>query len=371
MLTDDFDFHLPAGRIAQEAVEPRDASRLFVRSGGQDQHLQVKDLPLALAEGDLIVVNNTRVLPARVRARRATGGAVEVLFLEPSALESAALGEADGGASRGANQPWRALVKPAKKLKPGEVLVCDGHPSILLRMLDRPDPAGLWELRLEGSPGTPFDGLAVEELLAEVGVMPLPPYIERTATAYDAERYQTIYAGEPGAVAAPTAGLHFTEGVFASLAERGVERAEVTLHVGAGTFLPVTASSIDDHKMHSERYSLPPETAEAIRQCRERGGRVIPIGTTSARVLESCALDEEVAGRALVRAGSGVTDIFLHPGRPPRVCDGLFTNFHLPKSTLLMLVAAFMGKDEVLALYARAIAQDYRFYSYGDAMLVL
>lgn len=367
MLTDDFDFQLPAGRIAQEAVEPRDAARLLVRSGGVDQDLQVKDLPTVLRNGDLIVVNNTRVLPARVLAHRATGGAVEVLFLEPSSLESAVL----GAAGPGHGQPWRALVKPAKKLKPGELLTCDENHGIHVRMLDRPDPEGLWELRLEGASGTPFEGRSVEELLPEVGAMPLPPYIERMATAYDAERYQTIYAGEPGAVAAPTAGLHFTEDVFAGLAERGVERAEVTLHVGAGTFLPVTASSIGDHKMHSERYSLLAETAEAIRRCRERGGRVIPIGTTSARVLESCASEEEVGGRALVGAGSGVTDIFLHPGRPPRVCDGLFTNFHLPKSTLLMLVAAFMGTDEVLALYRRAISKGYRFYSYGDAMLVL
>ncbi len=364
MLTDEFDFHLPAERIAQEAVWPRDAARLFFHTGGRDRHLHVRDLASLLAPGDLIVVNNTKVLPARVRAHRATGGAVEALFLEPAVLGGAP-GE-DGGSG-----PWRALVKPAKKLKPGEVLECDGNPEVLLRMLRRPDAAGPWELQIGGRPGTRFEGLGVEALLGEVGAMPLPPYIERAATDEDAERYQTIYAAEPGAVAAPTAGLHFTEEVFAGLSERGVERAEVTLHVGAGTFLPVTASSIDDHQMHSERFSLPGAAADAVRACRERGGRVIPIGTTAARVLESCAAEETVGGRALVNARSGVTDIFLHPGSPPRVCDGLFTNFHLPKSTLLMLVAAFMGKDEVLDLYQRAIDSEYRFYSYGDAMLLI
>jgi S-adenosylmethionine:tRNA ribosyltransferase-isomerase len=234
-------------------------------------------------------------------------------------------------------------------------------------MLERSSKDGTWAVTLEGADG---EVRPVEEWLARCGVMPLPPYIQRAARAEDAERYQTVYAAEPGAVAAPTAGLHFTEALLARLQERGVEVARVTLHVGAGTFLPVTAERLEDHDMHSERYELSEECERAVQRARAVGGRVIAVGTTSARVLESCRAGEE-AGAAGVRAGRGDTRIFLHPGHGPAVCDGLFTNFHLPKSTLVMLVASFIGTDATLAMYRAAIEAEYRFYSYGDATLLL
>lgn len=354
--TADFDFHLPPDLIAQVPAEPRDAARLLVAGGASGGvHGTVADLPVHLRRGDLLVVNDTKVLPARIHARRASGGRVEVLFLEPcpGAVEPA--GEPAGGT------PWRALVRPAKKLRPGEVLATDRE-GIRLRALERDADAGGWFVSLE-------DGLGAgtEELLEQVGTMPLPPYIERAAVAADRERYQTVYAREPGAVAAPTAGLHFTEELLARLEAAGIERATVTLHVGAGTFRPVTVERLEDHPMHEERFELPEATAAAVDACRARGGRVVAVGTTSARVLESCAAP---GGGGRVVAGRGATRIFLHPGNPPRVCDGLFTNFHLPCSTLIMLVAAFVGRERVLALYREAVDRRYRFYSYGDAMLV-
>ncbi len=356
MRTTDFDFELPVERIAQEPTEPRDAARLLVRDaadGGELRHGQVRDLPDFLRAGDLLVVNDTRVLPARVMGRRATGGQVEMLFLEPDA----AFAEERG---------WRAMVRPAKKLKPGERVECRG--GVIARMLERSSDDGTWTVTLEGADGALRP---MEEWLARCGVMPLPPYIQRAARAEDAERYQTVYASEPGAVAAPTAGLHFTDQLFKALGERGVDVARVTLHVGAGTFLPVTADRLQDHAMHSERYELSADCEQAVRRAREGGGRVIAVGTTSARVLESCRADDGEGAPAGVRAGRGDTRIFLHPGRGPAVCDGIFTNFHLPKSTLVMLVASFIGTDETLAMYRAAIEAEYRFYSYGDATLVL
>ncbi len=210
----------------------------------------------------------------------------------------------------------------------------------------------------------------MEELMAIAGALPLPPYIDRAATAADEERYQTVYARSPGAVAAPTAGLHLTDDLLAKLAAQGVRRATVTLHVGAGTFLPVMVDRVEEHRMHSERFELSADAAAEVRACRERGGRVIPVGTTSARVLESCAISDPAWGRDVVEARSGATDIFLRPGSGPRVCDGLFTNFHLPKSTLLMLVASFIGKEPMEQLYRTAMEREYRFYSYGDASLL-
>lgn len=355
MRTTDFDFDLPEERIAQEPVEPRDAARLLVREavdGGQLRHGQVSDLPDFLRPGDLLVVNDTRVLPARVLGRRSTGGQVELLFLQPDAAFEQERG-------------WRAMARPAKKLKPGERLECSA--GVVARMLERSSEDGTWAVTLEGADG---EVRPVEEWLARCGVMPLPPYIQRAARAEDAERYQTVFAAEPGAVAAPTAGLHFTEALLARLQERGVEVARVTLHVGAGTFLPVTAERLEDHDMHSERYELSEECERAVQRAREVGGRVIAVGTTSARVLESCRAGGG-SGAAGVRAGRGDTRIFLHPGHGPAVCDGLFTNFHLPKSTLVMLVASFIGTEETLAMYRAAIEAEYRFYSYGDATLVL
>jgi len=364
----DFEFELPTEAIATRPAEPRDAARLLVHDLGAEtdgqtvgadltRHRRVVDLPSELRPGDLLVVNDTRVLPARVHARRASGGRVELLFLEarPSADEPRA---------------WRALVKPARKLVPGERLAVegtdgratDGAQRVVVRALERDGDGAVWSVALEAE----GRDVPVEALLAEVGAVPLPPYITRAVEAADSERYQTLFARVPGAIAAPTAGLHFTPGLVAALAERGVERTTVTLHVGAGTFLPVTAERVEDHVMHDERYVLPAEACTAIARTKARGGRVIAVGTTSVRVLESCAR----ADGSLV-PGEGRTRLFLVPGAEFRVVDGLLTNFHLPGSTLLMLVAAFAGRERVLALYRAALAQGYRFYSYGDAMLLL
>ena len=261
------------------------------------------------------------------------------------------------------------MAKPARKLREGEALSCDA--GVEARLVRRDAGDGLWLVELRaGGERADLAAATVLELLEAAGTMPLPPYIERDATAEDGERYQTIYARAPGAVAAPTAGLHLTEELLDALTERGVELARVTLHVGAGTFLPVAADRVEDHRMHSERFEVSEKAAEAVRACRARGGRVVPIGTTSARVLEARAELDPAYERPVVRAGAGSTDIFLRPGHGPRVCDGLFTNFHLPKSTLVMLVAAFIGTEEVLSLYRTAVEERYRFYSYGDAMLL-
>ena len=354
MRTADFDFDLPEERIAQEPVHPRDAARLLVRGAdGALLHAQVRDLPHHLRAGDLLVVNDTRVLPARVLGRRATGGQVELLFLEPSPAHASEAG-------------WRAMARPAKKLRAGERVRCAG--GVTARMLERSAEDGTWAVTLEGAGER---GATVEELLGRCGAMPLPPYIQRAARADDEERYQTVYAARPGAVAAPTAGLHFTEQLFERLAEGGVEVARVTLHVGAGTFLPVTADEVEEHRMHSERYELTEDCAEAVHRTRDRGGRVIAVGTTSARVLESCAAESPGERRGTVAPSVGETSIFLRPGSGPAVCDGLLTNFHLPKSTLVMLVASFIGREETLEMYRAAVDAEYRFYSYGDATLVL
>jgi S-adenosylmethionine:tRNA ribosyltransferase-isomerase len=362
----DFEFELPPEAIATRPAEPRDAARLLVHTFGgaaggaaadETRHRRIMDLPTELQAGDLLVVNDTRVLPARVHTRRASGGRVELLFLEPrpSAAEPRA---------------WRALVKPARKLAPGERLAVEvpegraveGASRVVVRALEREGDGAVWSVALEAE----GRDVPVVALLAEVGAVPLPPYITRAVEAADSERYQTLFARVPGAVAAPTAGLHFTPRVVEALERRGIERTTVTLHVGAGTFLPVTAERVEDHVMHDERYVLSAAACDAVARTKARGGRVIAVGTTSVRVLESCAR----ADGSLV-PGEGRTRLFLVPGAEFRVVDGLLTNFHLPGSTLLMLVAAFAGRERVLALYHEALAEGYRFYSYGDAMLLL
>jgi S-adenosylmethionine:tRNA ribosyltransferase-isomerase len=349
--TSDFDFELPPECIAQEPIEPRDHARLFVHWMGADRsaHLQVRDLPELLQAGDLCVFNNTRVLPARLLGRRASGGQAELLLIEARAE----LG----------SRVWRAMARPAARFHPGERVPFEAG-QISVRMLQRVVQADgslgpCWDVEFESA--TP-----IEQLLEAHGRMPLPPYIARPQQAQDRERYQTVYAREAGAVAAPTAGLHFTPALLAALEARGIERTELTLHVGLGTFLPVQVEQVDQHRMHSERFALSASTAQAIRTTRQRGGRVIAIGTTSVRVLETCV---DAAGA--VEARSGSTDIFLYPGRRLRATDALLTNFHLPKSTLLMLVSAMAGRERVLRLYREAIAEGYRFYSYGDALLLL
>lgn len=355
MRTADFDYELPPERIAQEPVSPRDAARLLVHRLGADEtrHLRVRDLAELLAPGDLLVLNDTRVLAARLFVQRPSGARVELLFLEP-------VGEAGA---------WRAMARPARKLRAGEELRLEDGTLVLRavrRLVDeggRPGP----EWIVAPLPG----GCEIPELLERAGRVPLPPYIHRAddldpRDELDRERYQTVYAREPGAVAAPTAGLHLTEELLARLAERGVERATVTLHVGPGTFRPVETEHMEEHRMHAERFHLPEETCAAVARCRARGGRVVCVGTTTVRVLESRASED-----GALAPGSGSTDLFLLPGHRFRCVDALLTNFHLPRSTLLALVCAFGGTERVLALYREAVERGYRFYSYGDAMLLL
>jgi S-adenosylmethionine:tRNA ribosyltransferase-isomerase len=338
----DYDYALPPERIAQEPAEPRDAARLLVleRAGGARHHGHVRDLPAWLAPGDLLVRNATRVLPARLRGRKASGGAAEALLL----------GEAT--AARRA----RALVRAGGRLRVGQKLRFEGAGLALDAEIAAVAGDGTVELAFADGP-SPW----------ALGEAPLPPYIRRAAARpEDAERYQTVYARVPGAVAAPTAGLHFTEALFAALAARGVAVADVVLHVGPGTFRPLQPADLAAGCLHAERYELPPATAEAVARARAAGGRVVAVGTTSARVLETCARE---GGR--VEPGAGETELLLAPGSRFRAVDALLTNFHLPRSSLLLLVAAFAGRAPVLEAYADALARGYRFYSYGDAMLVL
>ena len=353
MKTSAFDYALPEERIAHEPVSPRDAARLLVHHIGADEtrHVRVRDLPDCLDPKDLLVVNDTRVRSARLLGRRRSGAAVELLLLERSAAGA-----------------WQALVQPAGRLKPGEEVELEGG-ALFARMLgrgrdesDRPLPE--WTLELFGANGE----VASEETIAEFGRVPLPPYIRRSgshARQRDQRDYQTIFARELGAAAAPTAGLHFTDELLARLDQAGIERATLTLHVGAGTFRPVTAQDTDEHRMHAEQFVLPQATAEAVARCRARGGRVVGVGTTSARVLESRASGDGV------QPGAGSTDLFITPGFRFGALDALLTNFHLPQSTLLMLVSALAGRERTLSLYQEAIEDGYRFYSYGDAMLLL
>lgn len=374
----DFDYELPEGSIAQRPVEPRDHARLLVydRAARSREHLRVRELASKLRRGDLLVVNETRVLAARLRGRRPGGGAVDLLLIERlnSSGARGASPDSFGDASLSCGPPgserWRALVKPAAKVRPGMELELEGG-AILAVAADRtrePDgsPGRGWWLDLRDGEER---GRSVGELLGEHGRMPLPPYIRRSADedpAGDRAHYQTLFAREPGAVAAPTAGLHFTEGLLAELESRGVERTAVTLHVGEGTFRSVECEDLREHRMHREWYECPESAVAAIRACRARGGRVIAVGTTSVRTLES-SLD----AKGELQASSGETNLFLTPGSRFQVVDGMLTNFHLPKSTLLMLVSAFAGRETVLDLYREAIAEGYRFFSYGDAMLLL
>lgn len=343
MLVSDFDFELPDAAIAQEAA-PRGESRLLVlAAGGAARHRRIADLPELLAPGDLLVVNDTRVIPARLFARREEspgggGGRVELLLVE-----------------RRESCEWECLVRPGRKALPGTRLRLGDtlRAEIVARLGD-----GRRHVRFSE---------AVEPHLERLGHVPLPPYIKRPDTPGDRERYQTVFASQPGAIAAPTAGLHFTPELLARLAAVGVERAAVTLHVGIGTFKPVTAELVHEHRMDEERWEVPAATAAAIAATRRRGGRVVAVGTTVVRTLESVA----AAHDGEIVAGAGRTALFITPGFRFRAVDALLTNFHLPRSTLLMLVCAFAGRERVLEAYREAIATGYRFYSYGDAMLVI
>lgn len=343
---DAFDYALPSERIAQAPAARRDDARLMHldRASGARTHHGVRDLPALLGAGDLLVVNATRVLPARLRGTKASGGAAEALVLGP--LEVAP----QEGRAR-----WRALVRCRGRLRPGLKLSLGG--------LD----AEIVALAADGEVELAFPSGADPYARGEP---PLPPYIRRTTPhAEDETRYQTVFAREPGSVAAPTAGLHFTPELLDALDDAGVERAEVVLHVGAGTFRPVTPDDLARGALHAEAFELPAATADAIARTRGRGGRVVAVGTTTARVLESRALPDRG-----VEPGRGETRLFLRPRddapSPFSVVDALLTNFHLPRSSLLLLVAAFAGRTRVLDAYAEAVREGYRFYSYGDAMLL-
>lgn len=356
----DYDFALPAGCIAQQPSEPRGASKLLVldRVGPSDasacRHASFDQLPDFLEPGDLLILNATRVQPARLRGRRESGGAVDALLLGPL-LETSPKPAPNAPESEHVGARFRALLKLSGRLRTG-IAMSFGPPGAALA-------AQIVALGERGEVVLEFERGADPY---SVGEPPLPPYIRRPQPLpLDRERYQTIYAREPGAIAAPTAGLHFSRPLFRRLEARGIETAEVVLHVGPGTFLPLDSKILREGRLHSERYQLGVATARAIARTRERRGRVIAVGTTSVRVLESCA-----CGEGQVAPGSGETDIFLRPGSTFSVVDGLVTNFHLPRSSLLLLVAAFAGRERILAAYHEAIARDYRFYSYGDAMLI-
>ncbi len=358
MKRSDFEYALPPECIAQQPLQPRDASKLLWldRATGRRRHCVFRELPALLQPGDLLVLNDTRVLPAKFSCRRRTGARLEGLFLH--AVDAAC---------------WEVLLKNAQRCRPGERLAfeAEGFGLELLGNLGR----GRWRVRpisLE-SP----DSSGPETMLRQVGVAPLPPYIRREDRRQDSEdlqRYQTVYARQPGAVAAPTAGLHFTETVLDRLADRGIERVAVTLHVGLGTFAPVTAENLREHDMHREGFFLSAASSATIRAARAAGRRVVAVGTTSVRVLEAAA--RQGGGELSPEGLAGSTDLFLYPPAAFDVVDALITNFHLPRSTLLMLVAAFCdpggtaGREMILDAYAYAIDHHYRFYSYGDAMLI-
>ncbi len=335
----DFDFELPPDLIAQHPAAERSASRLLDGRAEQPVDRVFRELPELLSRGDLLVFNNTKVIKARMYGAKASGGAVEALIerVLPGTLEV-----------------W-AHMRASKSPKPGSIVRFND--AFDAEVLGRCGPDnGLFHLRF---PSDPF------ALLDQHGHVPLPPYIEHADDADDVRRYQTVFAREPGAVAAPTAALHFDEALLTKLTERGVGTAHVTLHVGAGTFQPVRVEQLADHKMHSEWFQVSPETVEAIAQAKARGGKVVAVGTTTLRALESAARET-----GSLQAGARETDIFITPGFDFRIVDRLVTNFHLPKSTLMMLVSAFAGHDRIMALYRHAIAQRYRFFSYGDAMLL-
>ena len=356
-----YDYELPQERIAQTPLEPRDCSRLLVvESPTQHTHRIFRDLPTLLRPGDLLVLNNTRVIPARLYGRKSTGAPVEILLLEEQQKHC-----------------WLALVKPGRRLKPGAQIVFEPHPpgaespSSSLNSGETPPLPPLSATVLRRDEATSgrllqFDvppGASFEELLVQYGQVPLPPYITDTQSL--PEQYQTVYAQIPGAIAAPTAGLHFTPELLERCRQQGIKQASVTLHVGIGTFRPVEVEDITHHAMHGEWLAVPQATVELIQETKASGGRVIAVGTTVVRALEGAAAGGEL------QPFSGKTQLFIYPGYQWRVVDGLITNFHLPRSSLLMLVGALIGRQRLLDLYQDAIAHDYRFYSFGDAMLIL
>lgn len=341
MKVSDFDYYLPEELIAQHPTPVRDQSRLLVyhRESKKIEHKIFCQIKEYLMPGDCLVINDTKVIPARLYGvRKDTGAKIELLLLEKKDKDQ-----------------WQALVKPGKRVKIGSRLVF-GNGILKGQAID---------ILEDGSRIIEFDYEGIfEEILDQIGIMPLPPYIHEKLE--EKERYQTVYSKYAGSSAAPTAGLHFTKELLEEIEKMGVKIARITLHVGLGTFRPVKVEDIKEHKMHYETYNVSQEAADTINQCRKNGGRIIAVGTTSTRTLESVADD-----KGIIHPGSGKTDIFIYPGYTFKGIDGLITNFHLPKSTLIMLVAAFIGKDEVLNVYKKAVEERYRFFSFGDAMLII
>jgi len=340
MRLSDFDYHLPPELIAQEPLKNREESRLLVlhKDSGEIEHRRFTDLGKYLRSGDVLVSNNTKVIPARLYGRKAeTGGLVEVVLL-----------------TRLEGRTWEALVRPGKRVKPGTRLVFGDGEITALAVEKTPSGGRILEFQFAG---------VFEEILERLGQMPLPPYIHQELA--EPERYQTVYARTPGSAAAPTAGLHFTQSLLADLQAQGIEWVEILLHVGLGTFRPVKEEEITKHRMHSEYYEISWEAAASINKARQEGRRIIAVGTTSTRALESAYREGEV------QPGQGWTDIFIYPGYQFQVISGLVTNFHLPKSTLLMLVSALAGRENILRAYATAVEERYRFFSFGDAMLII
>ena len=344
----EFNFTLPEHLIAQTPIESRDKSRLMCvdKKSGELSHNHFYELPKILRPGDCLVLNDSRVIPARLLGQREAGGAAEVVLLR-EAVESAPVSPSI--------VRWECLTRPGKKTPPGTKLIF-GNGELTGTVTGTADGGNkIIEFNIDG---------IFMEVLERLGKMPLPPYIHEEL--HDAERYQTVYSKESGSAAAPTAGLHFTHELLDEVKANGIEVCYLTLHVGLGTFRPVKAEKIEDHEMHSESYTISKETADTINRTKKSGGRVVAVGTTSCRTLESIA-DEN----GLVTYGSGDTSIFIYPGYKFRCMDGLITNFHLPESTLIMLVSAFAGKDNILHAYETAIEKEYRFFSFGDAMLLI
>jgi len=343
-----YDYQLPESYIAQTPVTPRDHSRLLVVDSPTTHHHQrFYDLPQWLQAGDLLVVNNTKVIPARIYGHKTTGAAVEVLLLEETNPNC-----------------WLALVKPGKRLPIGAKIQFFPHqgkqkPILEATVMAKDEATGGRFLHFDRPTET-----SLISVLDDYGEIPFPPYV--TSRQAQPEQYQTVYAQEQGAIAAPTAGLHFTDELLATLAQKGIAQTEVTLHVGVGTFRPVEPETITDHQMHQEWINVPAATVEKIKATKAQGGRVIAVGTTVVRALEGA-----VAAQGSLNAFCGKTDLFIYPGYELQVVDGLITNFHLPRSSLLMLVSAFIGRQRLLSLYEDAIAHQYRFYSFGDAMLII
>jgi len=344
MLLKDFDYYLPKALIAQFPLEERDNSRLLVlnRETNEIEHKRFFHLIEHLKEGDILILNDTKVIPARLYGKKDTGGKVEVLLLSKV---------------NGADSRWNCLINAHKSVKPHQQIQFDGclKGEVVEKLND-----GSFALQF-------FSGDMFEELLEKVGTPPLPPYIKRNGTGNgnDRERYQTVYADKKGAVAAPTAGLHFTEKLLKKIEKKGVKIGFITLHVGWGTFQPLRVEKIEEHTMHAEEYEIGQEAADLINQAKEKGKRIIAVGTTTVRTLECAARNGKVS------PGKGKCDLFIHPGYRFRIVDALITNFHLPKSTLILLVSAFASKDFIFSAYQEAIEKGYRFYSYGDAMMII